>query len=237
MIGHILLTVLAVIGYILLALLALIVILLLIPAGARVAYEGGKISLLVCYGPVKLQILPKRESAGEKKKESKKRNEPSEEDKDASGEEKEKKKFSVNLDQILYSLEKLPPILGRALKGVGRSIRLNPLKVHILVAGVDPADTALLYGKLEGALTVGVPALERLARVKHQDVRLFVDFREERPDVIADVGIFARPGALVLVALRAGVGALRWFLGFRKLAGPTNNDKRVKDDTKEKEAA
>ncbi len=237
MIGHILLTVLAVIGYILLALLALMIILLLIPAGARFTYEGGEISLQVCYGPIKLQILPKKEPSGEKKKEPEK--EKKEEKAEEAGEEKkkEKKKFRVNLDQILYSLEKLPPILGRALKGVGRSIRFNPLKVHILVAGVDPADTALLYGKLDGALAVGVPALERLTRVKNQDVRLFVDFQEERPDFIADVGIFARPGALVLVALRAGVGALKWFLGFRKLADPKENDKKAKDDTKEKEAA
>ena len=56
--------------------------------------------------------------------------------------------------------------------------------------------------------------------MKHQDVELYVDFRRDKPDCIADVGVSIRPGVLVLAALIAGGGALRWFLGSRKLASP-----------------
>ena len=41
------------------------------------------------------------------------------------------------------------------LRRTGRSIRLEPLKIHLLVAGPDPAGTAELYGKLEAALGAG----------------------------------------------------------------------------------
>ena len=71
-----------------------------------------------------------------------------------------KKKAGINREQILYALEKLPPILGRALQRTGRSIRVRPLKVYVLVAGRDPADTALLYGQLEAALHGALPLLE-----------------------------------------------------------------------------
>ena len=126
----------------------------------------------------------------------------------------------INREQILYSLETLPPILGRALKRTGRRLRLTPLKVHLLVAGPDPADTALLYGRLEAALGAALPALHRLVRIKDQDVRLFLDFQREQMDLIADVGLSLRPWDLVSVGLRAGGSLLKWYLRFRKLASP-----------------
>lgn len=154
-----------------------------------------------------------------------------EEEAPASGEPREKeaseqkKKFPVNADQLLYSLEKLPPILGRALGRTGRSIRLEPLKIHLLVAGPDPAETAELYGKLEAALWAGLPALHRLVRIEDQDIRLFLDFQEEGMDCIADVGIAVRPGSLAGIGLRAGGSLLKWLIGFKKLASPAEDNK------------
>ena len=138
----------------------------------------------------------------------------------------EKKKFSINADQIRYSLETLPHILSRALRRTGRSIRLEPLKIHLLVAGPDPAGTAELYGKLEAALGAGLPALHRLVRIEDQDIRLFLDFQAEEMDCIADVGIALRPGGLAGIGLQAGGSLLKWLIGFKKLASPAGDGKK-----------
>lgn len=191
----------------------LLAFLLFTPAHLRVGYDQGDVTARVRFGPLKLQLYPRPEKpAGEEekpKKEKAKKEKPAKEP---------KPKANVNLDQILYSVEVLPPILGRALRRVGKRLRFAPLKLHLLVAGEDPAKTAQLFGKLEAALSAGVPRLEQLVHVKGQDIRLFLDFQEERMDCIADVGVSIRLWDLLVIALCAGGSALKWFIGFRKLA-------------------
>ncbi len=222
-------------------LLLLLAVILLTPAGVRFRYDRGDLSLLVRFGPLKLQIFPRKEKKPPRRKPEETKEEPEKKqagkesaddpekkqtEKRAPEKPKPKKKAAkkprakINREQILYSLETLPPILGRALKRTGRRLRLTPLKVHLLVAGPDPADTALLYGRLEAALGAALPALHRLVRIKDQDVRLFLDFQREQMDLIADVGLSLRPWDLLSVGLRAGGSLLKWYLRFRKLASP-----------------
>ena len=220
-------------------LLLLLAVILLTPAGVRFRYDQGDLSLLVRFGPLKFQLFPRKEKKPSRRKPKEKKPEKKQAEKKAAVEPekkpakksapetpKTKKKAAtkprakINREQILYSLETLPPILGRALKRTGRRLCLAPLKVHLLVAGPDPADTALLYGRLEAALGAALPALYRLVRIKDQDVRLFLDFQREQMDLIADVGLSLRPWDLVSVGLRAGGSLLKWYLRFRKLASP-----------------
>ena len=228
-----------VIACILLVLLAALVIALTIPARARFSYDQGALALWVRYGPVRLQLFPPKEKPPRKKRRTKEEpaaQEPPQSDSSPSERLKEKRKKKspkppkprqgINLDQILYSLETLPHILSRALRRTGRSIRLEPLKIHLLVAGPDPAGTAELYGKLEAALGAGLPALHRLVRIEDQDIRLFLDFQAEEMDCIADVGIALRPGGLAGIGLQAGGSLLKWLIGFKKLASPAGDGKK-----------
>lgn len=210
MIGTIILWILAV-------LLAALLVLLLLPASVRFTYDRGALTLGVRFGPVKRQLFPKPEAP--EKQEKPKKEKPAKKEKPKK-EKPKKPKAKINMEQILYSLETLPPILGRALKRTGKRIRVRPLKVYLLVAGGDPADTAVLYGKLEAALAAGVPLLERVVHTEDEDIRLFVDFQEERMDCVADVGISLRPWDLVSVGVRALGSLIKWFLGFRRLASP-----------------
>ena len=214
--------------WILLGLLALLVTALLIPVKVRFRYEEGEPFLAVRYGPVKLQIFPikeKPEGSAEKKKKPKK-------EKKSKPEKPKKPKAKINREQIFYAIEKLPPILGRALRRTGKSIHIRPLKLYILAAGTDPADTAQLYGRLEAALNAGFPILEKALRLKDADVRLYVDFQEERMDFIADTGVSVRPGSIVWMALRAGGSLVKWFIGFRKLASPPPEPEEDKAEEK-----
>lgn len=211
---------------ILLIILGLLLAVLLTPAGVRFTYDQGEMSLDVRFGPIRRRIFPgkpKPEEPEKEKKPKKRRKKPPKEEKGEEEEKEEKEKppkAKINREQILYTLEKLPPILGRALGGTRRRVRIKPLKVHLLVAGYDPADTAVLYGKLEAALSAGLPVLRRAVHIRDEDIRLFLDFSRERMDCIAEVGVTLRPWDLLTIGGRAGIGLLKWFLGFRKLASP-----------------
>ncbi len=203
--------------WILLGLLGLLAVLLLIPVKLRASYREGKPFLMVRYGPVKLQIFPPKEKPEEKepsKKEKPKEKKPKKPQK------AKKPKAKINTEQIVYAIETLPPILGRALKRVGRSFHIRPLQLYILAAGNDPAAAAVLYGKLEAALAVGFPVLEKTLHIRDADVRLYVDFTQRQMDFVVDLGVAFRPWSLVWVALRAGGSLLKWYFGFRRLASP-----------------
>ena len=200
----------------------LLAVVLLIPAGVRFSYNQGDLALWVRYGPVRVQLYPRK-----KEEEEKEFPEPEKEKKKKVKPKKEKKpQAKINKEQILYSLEKLPPILGRALRRTGRRIHISPLKVHLLIACPDPADTALLYGKMEAALIAGLPVLHRLLRISEQDIRLFPDFAGEKMDAIAEVGVSVRPWDVLSIAVRAGGSLLIWLLGVTKLASPPVQEKK-----------
>lgn len=206
MIGKIILGILA--GFLL-----LIVLILQIPVRVRFTYEQGDPTLRLRFGLVKYQLFPRPEKTEEAEKKPEK--EPKKKK-----EKPKKPKAKLNREQIFYALEKLPPILGRALKRTGRSIRIEPLKVWLLVAGNDPADTAVLYGRLEAALAAGLPVLRNVIKIKDEDIRLYLDFTERQMDCIADVGIALRPWSLATTGVRALASLIKWYLGFRKLASP-----------------
>lgn len=218
----------------LLLLLVLLILLLQIPVQARLTYDQGDLSVGVRFAFVKLQLFPRPEKPeGEKKKKPKKPKKKKEKP-----EKKKKPKAKINREQIFYALEKLPPILGRALRRTGKSFRIDPLKAWILVAGEDPADTAALYGRLEAALAAGLPVLRKTVSIKNEDVRLYLDFAEQKMDAIADVGISLRPWRLVTIGVRAAGSLLKWYLGFRKLAGqPPAEEPEEKNDSRSEGAA
>ncbi|MDE7053334.1 MAG: hypothetical protein K2O84_00790 [Oscillospiraceae bacterium] len=204
--------------WILLGIVVLLAVLLLVPVKLRGAYREGEPFLSVQYGPVKIPVFPPKEKPPEKEKPPKKEKPGAEKPKKPKKPQKPKAK--INADQIVYALEKLPPVLGRALKRTGKSIHIRPLQIYVLVAGSDPAATAALYGKLEAALAAGFPILEKRLHIQDADVRVYLDFTEWQMDLIVDVGVSFRPWSLVWMALRAGGSRLKWFIGFRRLASP-----------------
>ena len=134
MVGNI---VLCIVGVLLLAL----VVALRIPVHARASYDQGELAAWIRYGPVKLQLFPpaRPEQKEAKQPEAAVESAPAQEPekKPKKGKRKKKPKAKINREQIFYSLEALPPILLRALRRVGRRIWVEPLKLHILVAGAD----------------------------------------------------------------------------------------------------
>ena len=126
----------------------------------------------------------------------------------------------------MYTLEVLPPVLCKACVRVGKRIQISPLQIYILVAGTDPADTAILYGKLEAVMAAVLPVLHQTVRIEEQDIQLFPDFCEEQMDFIVDVGLRIRPFDLLVVVFCAFGGLLKWFVGFRRRADAVEHKQR-----------
>lgn len=215
------------IGKILLCVLGVILVVLLsalrIPAYVRVKYEQGELQAFMKYAWLTIPLFPKSEKENPQKIE--KPSESTEQGKET------KQKSKINRDQILYTIDTLPPVFLKALKRFGRHIRIKPLKIHVLVATSDPADTAILYGRIQAVLAAVLPSVHSYVKIREQDIQLFTDFCEEDMDFIVDAGIGIPPGDVLNIAFYALGGILKWFIGFRKRATKVPGTKENSRDT------
>lgn len=196
---------------ILCVILLLLVFVLFTPILVRVIREEEGLLVRLHVGPVKLQVYPPKEEAQQPLEEEEKPQEKKIKEKPA------KQRKPLTKEQILYLVEKLPPILGRALRRVSRRVRIGPLKVYVLLSEEDPADTALLYGKVEAALMAALPVLHRHLQIRDQDIRIYPDFQGSGMDYRLDVGIAIRLWDVLVIGLCAGASGLKTLIGMKRL--------------------
>lgn len=195
---------------ILCVILLLLGLVLFTPIRARVSRDEEGLRVWLKIGPAKIPLYP--EKFQEEALEAPPKEEKPKPEKPA------KKRKKLTMEQILYLLEGAPPILGRALRRTGRRIRICPLMVHVLVSASDPADTGLLYGKLQAALAALLPMLHRRIHIAEQDIRLYPDFEGQGVDYRLDVGIAIRLWDILVIGLCAGASGVKLLVGMKKLA-------------------
>lgn len=196
---------------ILCVILLLLGLILFTPILVRVIREEEGLLVRLHVGPVKLQVYPPKEEAQQPLEEEEKPQEKKIKEKPA------KQRKPLTKEQILYLVEKLPPILGRALRRVSHRVRIGPLKVYVLLSEEDPADTALLYGKVEAALMAALPVLHRHLQIRDQDIRIYPDFQGSGMDYRLDVGIAIRLWDVLVIGLCAGASGLKTLIGMKRL--------------------
>lgn len=86
------------------------------------------------------------------------------------------------------------PLLKVALElldGLRRKLRVPRLEAHLVLAGDDPADLALNYGRACAAVANLIPRLERFLVIGKRDIQVSCDFAAEQTtiDVFAEIRI------------------------------------------------
>ena len=209
---------------------AIIVAIMLVPVGADVAYEGGKLRLSAKVCGVLLQLIPKPPADETKPKKEKKPKKPKKKKKKAeeqaqTGEEKPKKKLDLDfsMDEILGLVKSVLRGLGR----VGRKLSVDRFLLHYTAAGKDPYNTAMTFGYVNGALTTLAPICRRTFDAKDVDVWTDVDFTTEKTKVDFGVALTIRIGQIFGVVFTILFGALGIFIKhkFRKFKEKRANKK------------
>ena len=84
----------------------------------------------------------------------------------------------------------------------------------------DPADTAILYGKLNAAMWTVMPVLTELVQMPDAHIHLEPDLQGGETRVRGKVGITARIWDLTVMGFACGVPLIKWFLRLRKQPQP-----------------
>lgn len=101
-------------------------------------------------------------------------------------------------------LESLVRLVVPFLGDLRRKIRINRLQGYVLLAGVDPCDLAVNYGRAWAALGNLLPLLDRAFVIKKQDLQVGCDFAGEKTLFYGRAEITITVGRLLGLVLRYG---------------------------------
>ena len=97
-----------------------------------------------------------------------------------------------------------------------RKLRVNFLRLRLTLAGEDPCDLAVNYGRAWAALGNLMPNLERALVIRKRDVEIQCDFQAEETTVVFAMDLTMTLGRLLGLALGYGLRALKLFLTMKK---------------------
>lgn len=229
------------IWWILLGILALI---LLLPLGVRINYDedGAVVSVLI--RPFHIQVFPvkKKEKTKKQKKEPKeepKQEQPAEETKAEApqsaatviDDDDEEEEPEPTAEKKGGSITDFLPLVELALKFVGeffgKTLHIDVLYLKLTMAGGDPADLAINYGRTWAALGNLWPHIDRMFTIKKRDIRLQCDFEGSQTLVNARVEI-----TITLARLLGLVFNYGFRIGFRFLKIMLARNKAAKAENK-----
>ena len=96
-------------------------------------------------------------------------------------------------------------------------LRVDRLYVKVILAGDDPCDLAVNYGKAWAAVGNLFPALERSCVIKKRDVEIECDFTADQTLIDAQLDLTITLGRLIALCGVHGVRGLREFIKILKL--------------------
>jgi len=203
--------------------LGIVLLLAVLPLGVRIRYNSEGLALKVIAGPVKITLLPrpKKKKKGKKKKEPKKTEEPAAEEENLPKPpqppkaQKEKKPREEKGGSLLDFL----PLVKTSLDFLGdfrRKLRLDNLYLRLIMAGSDPCDLAVNYGRAWAAVGNLLPQLEKWFVIKKRDIEVECDFEASQTLVIAHLDLTITLGRLLAAVVKFAVRALIEFLKIKK---------------------
>lgn len=170
---------------------------LLLPLGVRFTYaeEGAGAKLLI--GPVKLTLYPVK-----KDKEKKSKSKPKTQKKETSEQTEKKKGSLADFLPLLYTVLDF-------LKDLRRKFRVRDLQLLLVMAGDDPCDLAINYGKAWAAVGNLIPLLEQIFVIKKRNVQVACDFMGNQTCIDLKIDITITLGRLLCLASVYGFRVIR----------------------------
>ena len=186
--------------------LGVLVLLGCLPLGVRLNFDEGGFRAAVLIGriPVRLYPVPKwLQNMPSKHKKEKQSPEPKPKSQEQPG----------------GGIRRFLPFVRLGLELLGdfrRKLRVNFLRLRLTLAGEDPCDLAVNYGRAWAALGNLMPNLERALVIRKRDVEIQCDFQAEETTVVFAMDLTMTLGRLLGLALGYGLRALKLFLTMKK---------------------
>ena len=194
--------------------LAILVLLAILPLGASVLYDADGPRVRIVAGPVKIQVFPMKKKP---KKDKPKKEKPKKEQKKPAQAGEEQKPFpKPKTGGSWTDFLPLVQVVLDLLNDLRRKLRVNELKLHLTLAGDDPCDLAVNYGRMNASLAALIAQLERVLVIQKRDVHVDCDFTASETVILARLDLTITLGRILSIAVRHGVRGLMTFLKIKK---------------------
>lgn len=196
--------------------LGILFLLAILPLGADVRYDSDGPSVRIIAGPIRLQVFPGKKKATKdkkekkpKKKKAKKKTEPAT---PAAGNLPAADGAAPPVEKKGGSLLDFLPLVKLGLNFLGdfrRKLRVNRLDLNLVMAGGDPCDLAVNYGKAWTALGNLWPRLEEWFVIKKRNLQIQCDFEGDETLITARLNITITLGRIISLAVLYGIRAMK----------------------------
>lgn len=209
--------------------LGILFLLAVLPLGVSIHYnvEGAVVRIIL--GPVKLTVVPAKKKPPKEKKEKKKpekKPKKAEQPKQVGAAEPPTEPKPEKQEQGGSILDFLPLVktLFDFLGDFRRKLRIDNLQLKLIMAGGDPYNLAMNYGKAWAAVGNLLPKLEQWFVIKKRDIEVECDFVDTQTRVIAHMDLTITFGRLLAAVFKFAFKALLTFLKIMKKrkGGATN---------------
>ena len=196
--------------------LGILVLLGILPLGASVKYDADGPLVKVIAGPIRIRVYPRDKKP---KKEKKQREteitekEPtktvkSAPKKETSNKEEPEKKSGGPITDFLPLLQVALDLLN----DFRRKLRVNLLEVKLVMAGDDPCDLAMNYGRAWTAIGNLLPRLENVLVIKKRDIDVVCNFTTSKTTIYVRLDLTITLGRILAMAVVYGFRAMVEFL-------------------------
>ena len=176
---------------------AIIVAIMIFPLGLSAIYRQNDSGVWLLIGPFSFRVYPK--------KDNKKNDMP------------EKKKKDVLKGGSYADFWPIVRVVLSFLEELRRKIRVKRLELKIVLAGDDPADLAINYGRAWAALGNLTPHLEELLEIKKRNLEVQCDFTADETRVYARVDATLTLVRAVHLLIKHGVKIIKQIMELKKL--------------------
>lgn len=202
---------------------AILLALAVLPLGVRIRYNDAGFVLKVIAGPLKITVIPGRKKP--KKQKVKQKKQKAVQTAESAGSEErppQPPKAQPEQKERGGSLTRFLPLVKLGLKFLGdfrRKLRLDNLYLRLILAGDDPCDLAVNYGRIWAAVGNLMPQLERLFVIRKRDIQVECDFASAETTVVVHLDISITLGRLLALVIFYGVRILFELLSMKRKGG------------------
>lgn len=204
--------------------LGILFLLAILTLGVRVHYNADGALVQIILGPVKLTVVPskkkpEKENKDKQEKPKKKKSEKAaDKPKQVGADTPPAEPKSEKKDEGGSILDFLPLVktLFEFLGDFRRKLRVKNLQLKLIMAGGDPYNLAMNYGKAWAAVGNLLPKLEQWFVIKKRDIEVECDFVAAKTTVIAHLELTITFGRLLASVFKFLIKALVKFLQIKK---------------------
>ena len=205
--------------------LGILLLLGILPLGASVKYDADGPLVRVIAGPIRITVFPRDKKPKKEKKKPETapenpeptKNKPKETAKPAPKKDKPakpapaeepKKKSGGPITDFLPLLKVALDLLN----DFRRKLRVNRLEVKLVMAGGDPCDLAMNYGKAWTAIGNLLPRLEKVLVIQKRDIDVECDFTASQTTIYARLDLTITLGRILAIVVVYGFRAVVEFI-------------------------